>query len=1827
MPYCAKLCLDGRRGTLLLVLFFVYACGAHADDLCTLIAGVTTCQGNQSSGVQFASDILQLDVRNLSADISPIADTAGVTLIWNREDGAYGRQGLFGIPGEPGGSGGGGLNLTTQVDTGSWEILTQGNGAYGVKVQSLGGNGGPGGDGIDINIVPGVQDAGNGGDGGNGGTVSVNSSATIWTSGDGATGVLAVSQGGNGGQGGNASVYDPNPSAAHAGSGGMAGSGSQVSVENSGVITTLGAGSDGILAQSHGGLGGDGGKAGGLTFVSNGGAGRDAGNGGNVTVDSSGAIATSGTDSRGIYAQSIGGFDQTTGGGSGGSSGGLQFVAIGGSAGSGGGGGAVTVTNSGQVETSGDGATGILAESIGGGGGSGGSSIAVAPYVSAAWGGKGGAGGNGGAVTVDGINSVIDTAGESAAGIQASSIGGGGGNGGYAISVAVGGGDTVPVTVSIAKGGSGGNGGDASSVTVGGSNAVTTQGGNAPGVSAESIGGGGGSGGASISVSVAAGAPGLNLPISVGGSGAEGGSGGAVNIGDGLNPILASITTIGDHSPGIHAMSVGGGGGSGGYSIAAAASIAGPFSVALGFGGSGGGGGAGGAVNVFSQSDIATLGKYSYGIDAQSTSNGGGDGGAAVVLAGSVGGEGSLNFSLAMGGTGGRGGAAGAVGVESQGLLQTRGDGSDGIHATSIGGGGGAGGFSVTGVAAIGGGATLNSNSSVSLGGSGGAGGVGGNVTVGAFETPIAGSIFTYGDNANGILAQSTGGGGGDGGSSAGISFDSPLQLTGDFTTLTLKDVAGGAGGSGNVGGTVQVDNGSDVRTQGDSSNGILAQSIGGGGGLGGSAKAINLSTGAPLEAAHLLKLADLNIASWGMNISTGGNGGYGGTGGSVSAVNSGSITTQGVASRGISAQSVGGGGGSVADNLLGTVGDWIDGAGNILDAGEIATTIANLIKEHDRKALRDSLPTTLNLNVGGSGGADGDGGAVNVSNIGTIRTTGTGSDAILAQSIGGGGGLAQAYATGTGQGGDADVGIALGGNFAIGGAGGAAGNGSAVAIENGGTIVTWGDTANGIYAQSVGGGGGQAGSVSGGFADSSNIGLNPAFLQDGGNGGNGGNVTVTNAADVTTHGTGSVGIFAQSVGGGGGVLGDASGLAFAGSVGGYGSSGAVTITQMGNIITYGDAAHGIFAQSEGGNAGQVAVSPDGQPSTFPCSGCVILDFNGLGGAVTVTLTGNVITYGKDSVGILAQSGAGTSAGNGNITATINAGLVSGGSGSGVGVEFLDGKDNLLTNHGSITALSGLAISGGSGNETVENYGTVTGSVELGGGLNSFYNAPAATLESGPVLALGAGHALTNDGTVSPGGLGNVTTTSVTGDLVQTATGIDSVDLDHASAKADRLDVSGTASLAGKVQPNNMNAGYATPGTHQFTILSAAGGVTNSGLGLDAQPSAVMSYRLLFPNQTQVALAYTADFSPTGLSTNEAAIGNYVNAVQSAGGTSSFAPIAAKLVSLPDASSLANAYDHLSPESNLATSTATVNSDLSFSDALHSCKVPGGEYRFVSEGECSWFRVIGSKLNQDRTNSNMGFAREGFTFAAGVQKKVSENWHAGFGFSVDTSTTNVSDLAQSNGSQFDFGVIVKRNNGADAFSASVDAGHGTYQNMRFVNLPVPGVTATSNQSVSLLSTHVRLSHDFENDSNSYLRPLVDAGVTYVYHGAFAEQGAGGANLDVASGDNTVVSVQPRLEFGSEFKASDGTLIRPFGMVGITQFLSGTTLGVTAALAGSPAGAAPFTVESSMDKTYGDIALGIDSIGEGGTTFRFSYTDQFSANSDFQTASVKLSIPF
>jgi hypothetical protein len=188
---------------------------------------------------------------------------------------------------------------------------------------------------------------------------------------------------------------------------------------------------------------------------------------------------------------------------------------------------------------------------------------------------------------------------------------------------------------------------------------------------------------------------------------------------------------------------------------------------------------------------------------------------------------------------------------------------------------------------------------------------------------------------------------------------------------------------------------------------------------------------------------------------------------------------------------------------------------------------------------------------------------------------------------------------------------------------GGNGGKGGQVTATNNRTANTSGQNSHGVYVVSEGGAGGAGG-------DSVSF---EAYGGKGGNGGDGGNITFTNNATIDTAGQASHGIFVKNKGGNGSDGGDVTALDANGGRGGNGGNdGQVTVTNNGSVTTRGNASHGIYALSQGGNGG------DGGAAGGVVADGTVGGSAGNAGNVIVNNAGSLTTEGNDSHAIYALS-------------------------------------------------------------------------------------------------------------------------------------------------------------------------------------------------------------------------------------------------------------------------------------------------------------------------------------------------------------------------------------------------------------------------------------------------------------------------------------------------------------------------------------------------------------------------------------------------------------
>jgi uncharacterized protein with beta-barrel porin domain len=729
------------------------------------------------------------------------------------------------------------------------------------------------------------------------------------------------------------------------------------------------------------------------------------------------------------------------------------------------------------------------------------------------------------------------------------------------------------------------------------------------------------------------------------------------------------------------------------------------------------------------------------------------------------------------------------------------------------------------------------------------------------------------------------------------------------------------------------------------------------------------------------------------------------------------------------------------------------------------------------------------------------------------------------------------------------------------------------------------------------------------------------------------GDVTITSLGDITAGPDSSVAILALSQSGD--LIVKSSGNISTAGITGIGiyarAAATATVYSHGNIVTRGFSAPGIAASGFTG----VAVVSTGDIRTHGDSSPGITAYSD--GDIAVGSSGNITTTGagSDGINVTSLNGMAVVVSSGNISATgvgsagiyavgysrtivMNRGNVVGGP-CCAGIMQASTGDNQLLNWGTITAgLSDYAIDSIGDSNAVVNFGTVTGDVRLfdTGGSSSFTNQAGALFNTGSSVAADF---LINDGTVAPGGKGIVQTTSLTGGLVQNAGGIFAVDV--SGATADRITVSDSAALAGKVAVNFIE--LPASAVQSFTILTATSGVTNNGLAVSASPA--LHATLSFSNPNTVQLGIAIDFATGRLDRNGMIVADNLNSVFATGG-GGVASALVGLLNTVDADDYKAAIDELQPKIYQDSQIAALYANLAFSNALMSCRVNGSDTASViREGQCLWAGATARFLDSDSTSQQPGFKETAGLFAAGAQIALDDVWRLGFAAGYQSSSLNATNDASSDGEQAQAGVALKYNSGPLLLAAALTGGRAWNDTTRSLTFGGFDAVAEGDQRIDLFSGALRAAYVFGAPS-LYFKPLVDASATHLDFGDMQESGGGGAALVVQGSGHTVYAVTSALEVGTEWWLSNGTLVRPFVRAGATWY-DGVDMALSASFAGAPDGIGSFIIHTDMDDVMGVVGAGLDLINGEDGALRFTYDGQLGETTQIHSVGIKGSAKF
>ena len=724
-------------------------------------------------------------------------------------------------------------------------------------------------------------------------------------------------------------------------------------------------------------------------------------------------------------------------------------------------------------------------------------------------------------------------------------------------------------------------------------------------------------------------------------------------------------------------------------------------------------------------------------------------------------------------------------------------------------------------------------------------------------------------------------------------------------------------------------------------------------------------------------------------------------------------------------------------------------------------------------------------------------------------------------------------------------------------------------------------------------------------------------------------NVAVTSKGNITTAGANAFDIDASSVGDGSVKVASTGDLktsgANANAIKARTEKGALSVTTAGSVSTTGENADGISAQSGDGSvtvASTAAIKTIGKTSDA-------IDAMSNTGKVSVTSSGAVSASGVDASGIKVT-------GKSDLSVSFDGGSVAGGTGKGASIDFSGGMANTLTNKGTINGGgSELAVRGTTGHETIENFGTITGNIDLGaaapapsaarlakaaGGTDAFNNNEGGTFNSGASVNLGSGNTLTNDGTVNVGSSSAKATTSLLGRFVQGVRGIFAVDIDHGANTTDKLVVSETATLSGKVLPLLTNIDF-NELTRTFKILSANGGTTVSGLSVS--DTTTLDYTLLYPNSHDVVLSLAVNFNVAGLTPNQSAVASYFNSGLNGGVSAEMKQVYQILAGAPDAATLGKYLDQLFTSAGGNSVGGAIQAGQSLAFALRSCPVADGSYSQLRETSCLWAKPVYRRFEQDKTADTARITDDTSGISGGFQTAVAENIWGGVGFSVEESNTHIDGISRLDGSWWQIGGALKYVSGPFKLSGSLGGGEAELDSTRSLSLPDISAIATGGHNLDFGTGLVRFSYSMGEDG-LYATPMFDIAADYLRIGGYTESGAGALDLVVAGTDKWIVSATPAIEFGANIK-TQGLSFRPYLKVGVT-FLSDDTIETTAYLSGRGPGS-QFTVASHFDDVYADITAGVQLFSLQGVNLRFNYDGKFGETSRQHGIDAKVSVDY
>ena len=514
-------------------------------------------------------------------------------------------------------------------------------------------------------------------------------------------------------------------------------------------------------------------------------------------------------------------------------------------------------------------------------------------------------------------------------------------------------------------------------------------------------------------------------------------------------------------------------------------------------------------------------------------------------------------------------------------------------------------------------------------------------------------------------------------------------------------------------------------------------------------------------------------------------------------------------------------------------------------------------------------------------------------------------------------------------------------------------------------------------------------------------------------------------------------------------------------------------------------------------------------------------------------------------------------------------------------------------------------VLGGSGDETIDNEGTLTtpGTIDLRAGANAFFNRADATFYSGTSVALGDGNTFSNAGDLSPGGANAVQTTTLTANFVSEQGSTFTVTIDNTGS--DRLTVTGTgtgtdtgtAALGGTVRVRGAYSDSGRNNDGHYTILSATGGFTdtfeevmdtlfidygliydftNNNVDLSSARKDGVTFREFAGTANQRAVANALD----SLTTANAAVGEVMAANTPEGARAAYDARSGEVhASLKGALMGAGQGTVAAVKSRMTARSGSVGAPASTA-AFGTSSLADGQSGL-------WVTGTGASGETDATagTARMETDRRGVVF--GIDRALSEGWRLGvLGGYSRTDVTQRARLSSGSVDSWSVGLYGGVESGASRFGfGAVYDGHAIDARRSVPSIGLPGIQRLSaGYDARSLQLFAEAGHEVQAGGMT-LEPFAGVSSITLDTDGFSESGGDTALAASSDTDSTMFAT---LGMRGAMEVDD--IIHLRGMAGWRHAFGDADPSSTHTLSGSPA----FTVTGApIAEDALDIELGIE----------------------------------